>query len=541
MSMLLRPTTPPLWLGVVVAASFIVTESLVLLALKHLVHGNAFGVAFLVGVLVVSTVWEFGLAVMTSLASAVAFDYFRNRPGDFMPANAENWITIGIFVVVALVTNTVAYLARSRAVEAERRRLEAEASRDELRRLAQLQAALRHVATLVAHAVPSSEVFTAVAEELAQYLGVPHAALLRYETDGTAVVLAARDAEAKKMRVGMRFSFQGESVAAMVFRTGRAARIDSHDAEAGPDAKYITELGIHSGVGSPIVVDGRLWGAAVVGSLRPHTLPPDTEERVRDFADLAATAIADAEARAELTASRARIVAAGDNARRRFERDLHDGAQQRLVSLGLKLRTAEASVPPELRTLRDQISDIVTGLTGVSADLQETSRGIHPAILSRGGLGPALKTLARRSAVPVELRVDVDQRLPDPAEVGAYYLVAEALTNAAKHAQASEVRVRVEADAASLHVSIRDDGVGGADLRKGSGLIGLTDRVEALGGRLQISSIAGHGTSLTATIPLDVRPAPADHWHRADRTLRRNRMWGSGADEQPRLGDNEPS
>ncbi len=168
-------------------------------------------------------------------------------------------------------------------------------------------------------------------------------------------------------------------------------------------------------------------------------------------------------------------------------------------------------MPPELQTLRDQIADIVIGLTGVSEDLRETSRGIHPAILSRGGLGPALKTLARRSAVPVELRVDVDRRLPDSAEVGAYYLVAEALTNAAKHAEASEVRVGVEAGAASLHVSIRDDGVGGADSRKGSGLIGLTDRVEALGGRLQISSIVGQGTSLTATIPLEVGSAPADH------------------------------
>ena len=514
MSALLRPTTPPLWLGVLVAASFIVAESLVLLALKHLAHPNAFGVVFLVGVLVVSTVWGFGLAVTTSLASALAFDYFRNWPGDFMPVNAENWVTIGVFLVVALVTNTVAYLARSRAIEADRRRLEAEASRDELRQLAELQAALRRVAMLVARAVPSSEVFSAVAEELARYLGVPHAALLRYEPDGTAVVLAASDEDAtKKMRVGMRFSVHGESVAAMVFRAGRGARMDSHDGVAGPDAKYISDLGIYSGVGSPIMVDGNLWGSAVVGSLRPHTLPPDTEERVRDFADLAATAIADAEARAQLTASRARIVAAGDNARRRFERDLHDGAQQRLVSLGLKLRTAEASVPPELPTLRDQIVEIVTGLRGVSEDLRETSRGIHPAILSRGGLGPALKMLARRSTVPVELRVDVDvaRRLPDSAEVGAYYLVAEALTNAAKHAEASEVRVRVEADAGSLRVTIRDDGVGGADSRKGSGLIGLTDRVEALGGRLQISSIAGHGTSLTATIPLDAGSAPPDH------------------------------
>jgi signal transduction histidine kinase len=505
MSLLLRPTTPPLWLGIVIAASFIVIECVLLVTLKHMAAGNAFGVVFLVGVLVVSIVWGFGLAVTTSLMSAVAFDYFRNRPGQFLPADVENWVTIGVFLAVALVTNTVAYLARSRAVEADRRRLEAEASRDELRRLADLQAALRRVAMLVARAVPSSEVFATVAEELARYLRVPHAALLRYEPDGTALVLAARDqSAATKMPVGMRFSLEGSSVAAMVFRTGHAARIESHDELAGPAARYISELGFYSGAGAPILVNGRLWGSAVVGSLRPQTLPADTEERVRDFADLAATAIADAEARAELTASRARIVEASDNARRRFERDLHDGAQQRLVSLGLKLRTAEASVPPELPTLRDQIADIVTGLTGVSKDLQETSRGIHPAILSKGGLGPALKTLARRSTVPVELRVDVDRRLPDSAEVGAYYLVAEALTNAAKHAEASEVRVRVEADAASLRVSIRDDGVGGADSRKGSGLVGLTDRVEALGGRLQISSVAGHGTSLTAAIPLDV-------------------------------------
>jgi signal transduction histidine kinase len=224
-----------------------------------------------------------------------------------------------------------------------------------------------------------------------------------------------------------------------------------------------------------------------------------------DFADLVATAIANAEARAELTRSRARIVAAGDDARRRIERDLHDGAQQRLVSLGLELRTAQASVPSELQPLKDQISRLVTSVAGISQDLQEISRGIHPAILSKGGLGPALNALARRSTVPVQLDLGSDRRLPESAEVAAYYVVAEALTNAAKHARASAVNVRLEADRADLHVSIRDDGIGGADSAKGSGLTGLSDRVEALGGRMQITSPAGSGTSMRVTIPLKIQ------------------------------------
>jgi signal transduction histidine kinase len=289
----------------------------------------------------------------------------------------------------------------------------------------------------------------------------------------------------------------------MIWRTGRSARIDSHDEADGPDAVYIRDLGLRSGVGAPIVVAGRLWGTAVVGSFKPEPLPPDSEVRVGDFADLVATAVANADAREELTASRARIVAASDATRRRFERNLHDGAQQRLVSLGLQLRTAEASLPPGFDALREQVSDIVAGLTGVSEDLQEISRGIHPAILSRGGLGPALKTLARRSVVPVELHITIDRRLPEPTEVAAYYVVAESLTNAAKHAQASEVKVSVEADGANLRLAISDDGIGGADSHKGSGLIGLIDRVEALGGQLRISSLVGSGTSLLAMIPFD--------------------------------------
>jgi signal transduction histidine kinase len=222
-----------------------------------------------------------------------------------------------------------------------------------------------------------------------------------------------------------------------------------------------------------------------------------------DFADLVATAIANAATRAELIASRARIVAAADDARRRIERDLHDGAQQRLVALGLGLRAAEARVPDELGPLREQIAGLVTTVAAVSAEVQEISRGIHPAILSRGGLGPALKTLARRCTVPVELDLHVDQRCADSIEVGAYYVVSEALTNAAKHARASVVEVCAHATGSTLRLEIRDDGIGGATAGKGSGLTGLVDRVEALGGKMTIQSPAGSGTSVLVDIPLD--------------------------------------
>jgi PAS domain S-box-containing protein len=376
------------------------------------------------------------------------------------------------------------------------------ASRDELSVLAEQQAALRRVATLVACGVPPSVVFSAVAEELARCLGVYYASLWRYEPDGAAIALAAHnDPGLTTMPVGERISLESESVAAIVFHSGRPARMGYEDAARGSAAARLRDLGVRSAAGSPIVVDGRVWGAAIVGSARAEPLPPDTEARVGDFAELVATAIASAQTRADLAASRARIVAAADDARRRFERDLHDGAQQRLVLLGLQVRTAEAAVPAELEGLKAQIYDIATGLAGALEDLQQLSRGMHPAILSMGGLGPALKTLARRSAVPVELDIGVSGQLSDSAEVAAYYVVAEALTNAAKHAQASVVHVNVEADGTKLVLSIRDDGVGGADSGTGSGLIGLIDRVEALGGQMQIASPAGNGTLLRIRIP----------------------------------------
>jgi signal transduction histidine kinase len=236
-------------------------------------------------------------------------------------------------------------------------------------------------------------------------------------------------------------------------------------------------------------------------------LPFDLEGRLQKFTELVATAIANAESRSELAASRARIVAASDQARRRIERDLHDGTQQRLVSLGLAARTAEADVAVGRGDPRAYLARIAAGLADAAAELQELSRGIHPAILSDGGLGPALRTLARRSAVPVGLDVTTDARCPEPVEVAAYYVASEALANTMKHAQASRVEMSLATVDGSLLLSVRDDGIGGADPARGSGLAGLTDRVEALGGSIRLRSTPGAGTHITAQLPLEYEPA----------------------------------
>ena len=266
-------------------------------------------------------------------------------------------------------------------------------------------------------------------------------------------------------------------------------------------------MGIVSTIASPIVAEGRLWGAMSVAST-DEVLPFGMEGRLEKFTELLATAIANAESRSELAASRRRIVAASDQARRRIERDLHDGTQQRLVSLGLAARTAEADVPADRGDLRAELSHIAAGLADAVAELQELSRGIHPAILSEGGLGPAVRTLARRSAVPVDLDVTTNARFPEPIEVAAYYVASEALANAMKHAQASRVEMSLTTRNGSLLLSIRDNGVGGANPARGSGLVGLANRVEALGGSIRLHSAAGAGTQITVDLPLEYELAP---------------------------------
>jgi signal transduction histidine kinase len=373
-------------------------------------------------------------------------------------------------------------------------------------RLAEEQAALRRVATLVAGEASPAEVFSTVTEELGRLLGADIAALVRLESASTAIVVAAwSEGEGDHVPVGTPIPLDDESVARKVLLTGRPVRTERPEHASGPVSALARQLGVTSTVGTPIVVEGRVWGGMSVSSKQPEPLPADTESRIADFAELVATAIANAEARTELTASRARIVAAADETRRRIERDLHDGIQQRLVSLGLELRAAQATVPPQPGELEDVVSRVAEGLASVIDELREISHGIHPAILSERGLEPALRALCRRSAVPVELDLDAERRLPEPVESAAYYVVSEALTNAAKHAHASVVNVELDTHDAILQLAIRDDGIGGADLSRGSGLVGLSDRIEALGGTLQVTSPVGTGTTLQIEVPLGIQ------------------------------------
>jgi GAF domain-containing protein len=384
-------------------------------------------------------------------------------------------------------------------------------ARAEVGRLAEEQAALRRVATLVAREASPAEVFSAVTEELGRLLGADIAAMIRLEPNNKAIVVAgwaAEEGDQVPVPVGTLIPLEGSTVATEVLRTGRPARRDSPEDVSGPIAALVRRFGITSTVGTPIVVEGRLWGGMSVSSKHAEPLPPDTESRVAAFAELVGTAIANAEARTELAASRARVVATADETRRRLERNLHDGAQQRLVSLSLELRGAEATVGSERGDLGLELSRIGEGLDDVLDDLRKISRGLHPAILSEAGLKPALKALARRSAVPVELDVRVEARLPESVEVAAYYVVSEGLANAVKHANASFARIDVEAVQGNVRLSICDDGQGGADPARGSGLIGLKDRVEAQGGTISVVSPPDEGTKIYVSLPVGAAEEP---------------------------------
>ncbi|MDG6103097.1 DUF4118 domain-containing protein [Dactylosporangium aurantiacum] len=598
-----RPEPPPFSLGVLVAVVFIAVETLAMFVFSRATHQHASGIVYLIGVLAVSVVWGARLGLMTSLASAIVYNYVHTPPfAALRPLSGGELRDMGIFTIAALLVSALSALTRYHAREAwERRRetdlsaelarlmlgsanldaalragamqlkqaldlpfasieLEAmpansyrtvfplrdgttvlgtfvvpadlpahtmerlqqrvvpalrsllraardradmiqslQASREKATSLAKEQAALRRVATLVARGASPADVFKAVAKELGVVLGGYPTTLLRYETDGT----ATRVAGGNILRDRESFPLTGDSLLVMVRNTGHAARINDYKTAKGANAEVAQSLGVHSGVGVPVIVERQIWGVALVMSTALEPLPADTEIRMARFTDLVATAVANAESRTQLIASRARIIAASDEARRQVERDIHDGAQQRLVALGLQLRMLESSIPPELEAIRDQASQAANIATGIFEDLREIAHGIHPAIHAKGGLGPAVRTLARRSPTPVDLKVDIDQRLPEQVEVGAYYVVSEALTNAAKHANASTVHVDVESRDAFLRLSVRDDGIGGADTGNGSGLIGLRDRVETLGGHMDLQSPTGLGTTLLVKIPID--------------------------------------
>ena len=374
-------------------------------------------------------------------------------------------------------------------------------SRAKVERLAAEQSALRRVATLVAREHSPDDLFATLAEELGVLLGVDAASILRFEADATATVVAGWSDGPISFTLGDRWPLEGETLPGKVHRTGVPQRKEVDSDVPGADAA-MRERGIRSAVASPIVVEGATWGVIAVLSSKKEPLRPDTEARVAEFSRVAGMAVANAKSRSDLSESRARIVRAGDEARRRFERDLHDGVQQRLVSFGLELRAAEATVPPELADLRRVLSRLGTGITDVLDDVRELSRGLHPAVLSDDGLSPALRSLALRSAVPVDLSIDLDtERFEEPVEVAAYYVASEALTNTAKHAHASRAQVRVRHREGWLELIVSDDGSGGADASSGSGLTGLVDRVEAIGGTIRIDSPSDAGTAVHVKLP----------------------------------------
>ncbi len=381
-------------------------------------------------------------------------------------------------------------------------------ARTEIERLAQEQAALRRVATLVAHGAETEGVFAAVAREVSEVMHLPVAAVQRYGNDAeTTTVMAAWSDRPHPFQPGTRWQYHASGLAGRVRQTGRAGRVVDYSRRRGAFAAKARELGFYSVAGAPIIVDGAVWGLVTIAST-DGPLPGRTEDRLAEFTELLGTAIANTQSRAELSASRARIVAAADETRRRIERGLHDGIQQRLVSLALKARTIETMTPRPADEIQGELSLLAGGLGTAVDELREISHGIHPAILSEAGLGPALEALARRSAVPVELDLNLGPRLGKHVEAAGYYIASEAITNVAKHAQASVIDMRVDGCGSALTLSISDDGIGGADPTRGFGLIGLKDRAEALGGTISVLSPAGHGTALHVQLPADPMAVP---------------------------------
>jgi PAS domain S-box-containing protein len=379
----------------------------------------------------------------------------------------------------------------------ERRRAE-----KAVRRLANEQAALRRVATAVAAEHDPGRVFGVVTEEVGRLLGAQTANMIRYDGAGAAAVVGGWNAEGvRSVPVGDYVRLDGDTVAMRVWQTEGPARVDSYEDIEGEMAQSLRDLGFRAAVAAPVWLGGGLWGAVIVSTVKPEPFPPGAEQRLADFAELVTQALANAQARQELAASRARIVEAGDAERRRLERNLHDGAQQRLVSLALNLRLAARACSPEDEMSRAAFERSGEELAQALEELRELARGIHPAVLSDRGLEPAIEALAARTPVPVKFAIELEERLPEPVEAAAYYVVAEALTNAAKHSHASEVSVRIGRANGLARIEVADDGVGGAGSASGSGLRGLADRVEALGGRLELESPLGEGTTVRAEIP----------------------------------------
>ncbi|MCW3066764.1 MAG: histidine kinase, partial [Solirubrobacterales bacterium] len=358
----------------------------------------------------------------------------------------------------------------------------------------------RRVATLVARESPPAAIFAAVGDEVRRLLRVDLTGIFRYEDDGTTTIVTISGERDTQIPVPDRLTLEGENVNARVLRTGRPARFDDYANATGSLGPYMREMGVRSAVGSPIVVEGRIWGALCAASRQAEPLPADAEARITEFTELVATAISNVQARSDLAASRARVVAAADEERRRVVRDLHDGAQQRLVHTVITLNLAREALHDEEAAADALLAEALDHARRATGELRELAHGILPAVLTRGGLRAAVEALSSRVPVPVENGVSVG-RLPAAVEATAYFVVAEALTNVAKYARAEHADVTARIEDGTLAVRVRDDGVGGAR-RDGTGLLGLEDRLAAVDGRLRVESPPGGGTLVAAAIPL---------------------------------------
>jgi signal transduction histidine kinase len=442
-----------------------------------------------------------GAATAILVVCSIAVWNTAQNDGPFVRESLTNsLLSTQLFIATAALTSLL--LA---AVTAERTRATRalEATEETQRALADEQAALRRVATLVASEAPPSRVFAQVTEEVGRLLGLPGASVMQFDGVSSVRVVGGWSEDGRLLfPVGATLELVGDTVVAKVLRSGSAQRVERYEEASGAVAESMRGFGYRAAVAAPVNVGGKVWGAVAAATPSEEPLPAGLEQKLCDFADLVAQALANADAYEKLAASRARVVEVGDAERRRLERNLHDGAQQRLVSVALELNMVAARLERDPRAARELLATAQEDLGQGLAELRELARGIHPIILTERGLGPALDALLARAAVPVEIAQLPDERLTAPVEAAAYYVVAEAVTNVGRYASASHATVSVGRSNGSATVVVSDDGVGGADPARGSGLRGLAARVEALNGRLSVESAPGRGTRITAEIPL---------------------------------------